>query len=115
VPRIVPKHGILLPSAPTRLARRPHADILDETRGYAREQYIPRQPICDAVAQRKQDQLLFEFGKKRLEEMHKLAVEQEQHQSASRPSQSNQDMRDELISQVCNRSAAGRQFDTLES
>eukprot|EP00892_Ulva_mutabilis_P003373 jgi/Ulvmu1/1407/UM011_0136.1 len=56
--------------------RRLQQSIAKLTNNYERDQYTRSQLISDASAQRKEDQLLFEYGKEGLREMRRLQAEQ---------------------------------------
>ena len=82
--------------------RRRESDILSETQSYARDQFFRRSPILDAAARRRQDQLLFEHGRKGVQQMEQaerqLAAEKRRLAAAG---EAGQDSRAALIDQVC--------------
>jgi hypothetical protein len=63
------------------LCRKDRRTIIAATDGYAREQYTRQHPIHDAHAQRQHEQLLFQHGRKQLEEMQQQANVQAKHSS----------------------------------
>jgi hypothetical protein len=99
VPKPGAKFPLFLPPAPP--SRKPRADIIKETKGYEREQYVRLGPLPDGAAERAEAQLLMEHGKKRLEEI--KALEQERREQAASQiarEPDSQEIRDALVQQV---------------
>lgn len=97
VPRPAALHGRRA-TAPGPAARKPRAAILAEAGGYAREQCAPSAHIPDAAAQRLEDQMMFEHGKARLQEMQQMGKEAARaKQVPARPA----DPHAEMMDQVC--------------
>ena len=99
VPRPATKPGVLS-LGPANAARRPHSQILAECDHYAREQFGGA-PAHDTAAQRKQDQMLFEFGRRRLEEMQAQAAEQQRMKRVPLHQPTATEIREGMIKQVC--------------
>lgn len=99
----VPRPTAKLPvfHAPAPPSRKPRAEIVKETKEYEREQYVRTGPLPDGAAQRAEAQLLFEHGRKRLQEM--KALEQEHREQAATHiarEPDSQEVREALVQQV---------------
>ena len=100
-----PKHGpVLIQSTiahgPARPARKVRNDIVAETRGYQREQYVRTQPLVDAAEQRAKDQLLFEHGSEGVRAMERMKPPLPENLSEVCECLTTEEAREELIDQV---------------
>ena len=85
---------------PARPARRVRTDIVAETRGYQREQYVRTQPLVDAAEQRAKDQLLFEHGREGVRAMERMKPPLPENLSEGCECLTAEEAREELINQV---------------
>lgn len=99
VPRPTAKLSVF--RAPALPSRKLQADILKATKEYEREQYVRLSPLPDGAAERAEAQLLFEHGRKGLQEM--KALEKQRREQAALTEfrePDSQDIREELVQQV---------------
>lgn len=99
----VPKPTAKLPvfRAPAPPSRKQQAEILKDTKQYEREQYIRTGPLPDGSAERAEAQLLFEHGRKRLQEMKTLEQERREQAAAHVAREpDSQEIREALVQQV---------------
>lgn len=94
--------------------KRLQQSIAKVTNNYERDQYQRTQLIQDAAAQRKEDQLVFEFGKEGLREMRRLQAEQRAGATASREGDFSIGVGDALVDQVRHRPGAAARHDKLQ-
>lgn len=99
----VPRPTAKLPvfRAPAPPSRKPHAEIVKDTKEYEREQYVRTGPLPDGPAERAEAQLLFEHGRKRLQEMKTLEQERRNWAAAHIAREpDSEEMKEALLQQV---------------
>ena len=99
----MPKPTAKLPvfRAPAPPSRKQQAEILKDTKEYEREQYIRIGPLPDGAAERAEAQLLFEHGRKRLQEMKTLEQERRNWAAAHIAREpDSEEMKEALLQQV---------------